>query len=83
MTFPPDVTSPAKQFAEVLGRAVAAEPGSREATRLLQSCRRVIAVRVQLRILAADLKRVAETAQEDIQAGSSRLASGAFFRQTA
>ena len=79
MTFRVGVTTGSEQFVEVLESAVAAEPGSPEARRLLQSCRRVIAARLQLRILAADLKRVAETAQEDIQAGSSRLASGAFW----
>ena len=68
---------PLDQYAAVLKQAVAEPPGSPESERLLTACRRLLAARLQIRVLSADLERVAETARDDIGAGSSRTASGA------
>ena len=68
---------PLEQYAAVLKKAVAEPPGSPESERLLTACRRLLAARLQIRVLSEDLERVAETARDDIGAGSSRTASGA------
>ena len=68
---------PLEQYAAVLRKAVAEPPGSPKSERSLTACRRLLAARLQLRVLSADLERVAETARDDISAGSSRTASGA------
>jgi predicted acylesterase/phospholipase RssA len=54
--------------------------------RCLQCCRAALAARIQLEILKEDLERVAETAADDADAGTSKLASGflwasRFFRR--
>jgi hypothetical protein len=67
------------QFIEVLTRAVAEPAGSESSEGCLKACRRVLAARFQLRILADDLERVAETARDDVGAGTSRIASGVFW----
>jgi predicted acylesterase/phospholipase RssA len=47
--------------------------------RCFAACRRALAARIQLRILEKDLARVAETARDDVEAGASQIASGAFW----
>jgi predicted acylesterase/phospholipase RssA len=67
---------PVEQYARALVKALAARPGSSERGQILRACRRLLAVRLQLRILDEDLVRVAETAREDADAGSSKVADG-------
>lgn len=50
-----------------------------KADRYLSVCRRALAARIQLRILEKELVRVAETARDDVEAGASQIASGAFW----
>ena len=67
------------QFIQVLTRAITEPAGSESSEGCLKACRRVLAARFQLRILADDLERVAETARDDVGAGTSRIASGVFW----
>lgn len=75
----PSSPNPESQFAEVLARGVAEPAGSEESERFLSACRRVVAARFQLRVLAEDLARVAETARDDVAAGASRIAAGVYW----
>ena len=70
---------PKDEFVEVLLRAVAQPAGSAKSERCLAACRRTLAARFHLRILADDLGRVAETVRDDVDAGASRIASGVFW----
>jgi patatin-related protein len=68
-----------QQFRSAL--AMAANPDTDEMmrTKCLGLCRRALAARIQLRVLAADLSRVAETATDDLRSGSSQIAAGGFW----
>jgi predicted acylesterase/phospholipase RssA len=65
-------------FVRLLGEAVehyrAGE--QEEALRRFRCCQGAVAARIQLSVLEEDLARVAETAAEDVEAGSSRIAHG-------
>ena len=54
------------------------DPGLREGQKLalFRCCQGALAARIQLRVLEEDLERVAETAAEDVEAGSSWIADG-------
>lgn len=64
-------------FKEILEDAL--NGSGEEADKRFKACRRALAARIQLRILSEELVRVAETARDDLQSGSSQVASGAFW----
>jgi patatin-related protein len=70
------------QFAAVLDATESDRPGSDESEAALAACRGIIAARFQLRILATELSRVAETAIDDLHAGAAQSADGAMWART-
>ncbi|MDQ2981730.1 MAG: DUF3376 domain-containing protein, partial [Actinomycetota bacterium] len=64
-------------FETVLEQAL--NTSGEKADKCFKACRRALAARIQLRILDEELVRVAETARDDVQSGSSQIASGAFW----
>jgi len=43
------------------------------------ACQQALAARLELRVLREDLRRIAETAADDLASGSSRISAGAFW----
>ncbi len=71
--------SPRDQFLALFATAVAADTRPDVAARCLECCRTALAARIQLVVLAEDLKRVAVTAAEDIEQGGSKGAGSVFW----
>ena len=76
---------PRASFIDILGQAVALDRDDHEddtgrlelrKLALLRVCQGALAARIQLPVLEEELERVAETAAEDVEAGSSWLADG-------
>jgi predicted acylesterase/phospholipase RssA len=66
-------------FKSLLDAALGSSGGADDVR--FKACRRALAARIQLRILEQELPRVAETARDDLESGSSQVASGAFWSQ--
>jgi hypothetical protein len=74
---PPEASEPLASFTWTVKQAAEANSDADADADCITAVRRLLAARLQLRVIKDDLGRIAETARDDVADGASRIANGA------